>query len=233
MPKSPLERPDTQVTPAPALEKRNRRQFKPEYKLRMIAEADACQHGELGALLRREKLYASQLSDWRRAFAANGVAGLTKSAPGPVPSKTPEQRRIEQLEKENSRLSRKLEIVNDCLDLQKKSLVDTRSFTQWERCMNSVVFHRPDKLPLTRACQVLGLNRSTVYAHQKRAANDEPPQRSRQQSVQPRALSAEERATVTLTLHSAPYCDQPPTEVYQRLLMQDQYLCSVSTLVPN
>ncbi len=122
MPKSLSERPDTQVTPEPALEKRTRRQFKPEYKLRIIAEADACQHGELGALLRREKLYSSQLSEWRREFAENGVAGLSKSAPGPAPSKTPDQRRIEQLEKENSRLNRKLEIANDCLDLQKKAL---------------------------------------------------------------------------------------------------------------
>ena len=122
MPKSLSERPDTQVTPEPALEKRTRRQFKPEYKLRIIAQADACPHGELGALLRREKLYSSQLSDWRRELADNGVAGLSKSAPGPAPSKTPDQRRIEQLEKENNRLNRKLEIANDCLDLQKKAL---------------------------------------------------------------------------------------------------------------
>ncbi len=122
MPKVTSERPDTQVTPEPALEKRTRRQFKPEYKLRIIAEADVCQHGELGALLRREKLYSSQLSEWRREFAEHGVAGLSKSAPGPAPSKTPDQRRIEQLEKENSRLNHKLEIANDCLDLQKKAL---------------------------------------------------------------------------------------------------------------
>ena len=122
MPKSLSERPGTQVTPKPALEKRTRRQFKPEYKLRIIAEADACQHGELGALLRREKLYSSQLSEWRREFAEHGVAGLSKSVPGPAPSKTPDQRRIEQLEKENSRLNRKLDIANDCLDLQKKAL---------------------------------------------------------------------------------------------------------------
>jgi transposase-like protein len=122
MPKSISEWPDTQVTPEPALEKRTRRQFKVEYKVRIIAEADACKRGELGALLRREKLYSSQLSEWRREFAENGVAGLSKSAPGPAASRTPEQRRIEQLEKENSRLNRKLEIANDCLDLQKKAL---------------------------------------------------------------------------------------------------------------
>ena len=55
MPKSILQRSDTQVTPEPALEKRTRRQLTPEYKLRVIAQADACKHGELGALLRREK----------------------------------------------------------------------------------------------------------------------------------------------------------------------------------
>ena len=122
MPKSTTERPDTQVTPEPALEKRTRRQLTPEYKLRIIAEADACKRGELGSILRREKLYSSQLSGWRREFAENGVAGLSKSAPGPAASRTPEQRRIDQLEKENDRLNRKLEIANDCLDLQKKAL---------------------------------------------------------------------------------------------------------------
>ena len=122
MPKPRSDQPETQVMPEPALEKRTRRQFKAEYKLRIMAEADACQHGELGALLRREKLYSNQLSAWRREYAQHGVAGLSKSAPGPAPSKTPEQRRIEQLEKENKRLNHKLDIANDCLDLQKKAL---------------------------------------------------------------------------------------------------------------
>jgi transposase len=122
MPKSHSEPRTTQVTPEPALEKRTRRQFTPEYKLRILAEADACQHGELGAILRREKLYSNQLSDWRREYAQNGVAGLSKSIPGPASAKSPEQRRIEQLEKENGRLQRKLDVANDCLELQKKAL---------------------------------------------------------------------------------------------------------------
>ena len=123
MPKSVSVRIKTQVKPEPALEKRTRRKFTVDYKLRIITEANACKHGELGALLRKEKLYSNQLADWRREFAENGVAGLSKSAPGPVASKTPEQRRIEQLEKQNARLNRELEIANDCLDLQKKALL--------------------------------------------------------------------------------------------------------------
>ena len=122
MPKSVSKRFNTQVTPEPVLEKRTRRKFTAEYKLRIITEATACKHGELGALLRREKLYSNQLADWRREFAENGVSGLSKSVPGPTATRTPEQRRIDQLEKENNRLNRKLEMANDCLDLQKKAL---------------------------------------------------------------------------------------------------------------
>lgn len=118
----PKPRSKTQVTPDPRLEKRTRRDFSADYKMKIITEADACAHGEIGALLRRENLYSNQLSQWRRDYAAHGVAGLGKSAPGPTVSKSSDQRRIEQLEKANNRLQRKLDVANDCLDLQKKAL---------------------------------------------------------------------------------------------------------------
>ena len=122
MPKDPPPVPEIQVTPNPVLEKRTRRTFSAEYKLRIIQEADACKHGELGALLRREKLYSNQLSDWRREYAENGFDGLSKSAPGPVASKTPEQRKIEKLEQQVAKLNKQLQTANDCLDIQKKVL---------------------------------------------------------------------------------------------------------------
>lgn len=122
MPKDPSERPDSQVTPDPKLEKRTRRVFKPEYKLRIVQEANACKHGELGALLRREKLYSNQLSDWRREYAENGLEGLSKSSPGPAPSKTAEQREIEKLKNQVQKLQNDLGIANDCLGIQKKVL---------------------------------------------------------------------------------------------------------------
>ena len=96
--------------------------------------------------------------------------------------------------------------------------------------MNTAIAERRKQLPLARACQALGLNRGTVYAWQRRTGREEPPRRSRKESVQPRALSAEERTKVLDTLHSEAYCDQPPAEVYQRLLEQGHYLCSVSTM---
>ncbi len=122
MPKPASATPDTQVKPKQSLEKRSRRKFTADYKLRIINEADRCIHGELGAFLRREKLYSNQLADWRREFSEQGIEGLSKSKPGPATSTTPEQRQIAQLKKENSGLKRKLEVANDCLDLQKKAL---------------------------------------------------------------------------------------------------------------
>jgi transposase-like protein len=122
MPKPSTEQPDSQVTPNPKLEKRTRRRFSTDYKLRIIAEADACQHGELGQLLRREKLYSSQLKQWRRELTEQDSQRVTKTAPGPAPAKTADQRRIEQLEKENARLNNKLQVAEDCIDLQKKAL---------------------------------------------------------------------------------------------------------------
>jgi transposase len=123
MPK-PVDRdlPKTEVTPDPLVEKRTRRAFSTEYKLRIIAEADQCRHGEIGALLRRENLYSNQLQAWRRQLAEGGEQALSRSAPGPKPKFTPEQREMEKLRRENARLTRKLEIANGCLSLQKKAL---------------------------------------------------------------------------------------------------------------
>ena len=114
--------PGSQVVPEPMLEKRTRRRFSTEYKLRIIAQADQCQRGELGALLRREHLYSSQLQDWRKQLAQGGEQALSKSAPGPQPKLTGEQRELEKLRRENARLTRKSEIANGCLSLQKKAL---------------------------------------------------------------------------------------------------------------
>lgn len=96
--------------------------------------------------------------------------------------------------------------------------------------MNAVLLERPARVPLSRACAALGVNRSTVYARRRGLAESRVARTSRTDSAQPRALSAAERAQVLETLHSERYCDQPPAAVYQSLLQQGEYLCSVSTM---
>jgi len=94
-----------------------------------------------------------------------------------------------------------------------------------------LIEQRPDRLPMSVACKALSLNRSSVYGRlKKHKGNNTQPQRSRKTSRQPRALSQQECDHVIETLNSEAYCDQPPAEVYQRLLEEDKYLCSVSTM---
>ncbi len=56
------------VPDAEVVDKPIRRRFAPSYKLRIVEEADRCtEPGEVGRLLRREGLYSSQLTTWRKA----------------------------------------------------------------------------------------------------------------------------------------------------------------------
>jgi transposase len=75
--------------PDPELAQRpRRRRFTAEYKLRVVLEADACRRpGEVGALLRREGLYSSLLTEWRRARDSGALGALEPKRRGPrVPS---------------------------------------------------------------------------------------------------------------------------------------------------
>ena len=61
MPKPITLLPETEVKEDRKLQRRSRRTFSRDYKLSIIHQADACEHGEIGELLRREKLYSNQL----------------------------------------------------------------------------------------------------------------------------------------------------------------------------
>lgn len=108
-----------EILTKPDLERRTRRQFSGTEKQRLLAEADALPHGEKGAWLRRNGLYAGQLSTWRRSLTEEGVNGLEPKATGRKP-KDARDRRIEQLERELARQTRRTRIAEDLVDLQKK-----------------------------------------------------------------------------------------------------------------
>jgi transposase-like protein len=64
----------------PRAERPKRRRFSAEYKAKILAEYDAAEHGERGAILRREGLYSSHLVEWRRARDAGALTGLAPTA---------------------------------------------------------------------------------------------------------------------------------------------------------
>jgi transposase-like protein len=104
---------DTEVVPKAA-----RRRFTAEYKRRILQEAHACGAGELGALLRREGLYSSHLTLWRRQQAAGELTGLSAKKRGPkVDAQAVE---LARLQRENERLQVKLQQAEAIIAAQKK-----------------------------------------------------------------------------------------------------------------
>ena len=103
-------------------EKRPRRKFTAKYKLRILAEADACtQVGQLGALLRREGLYSSYLATWRRQRRNGILQAMTPKKRGrKQKEKNPLVKKVAQLEKENWWLQQKLKKADLIIEAQKK-----------------------------------------------------------------------------------------------------------------
>jgi transposase len=94
--------------------KPERRRFSAEYKRRIVSEADQCQYGELGSLLRREGLTYAQIGKWRTAYAE----GTLDKKRGPVAN--PNRAEMRRLEAENARLKKQLERAELIIDAQKK-----------------------------------------------------------------------------------------------------------------
>jgi transposase len=99
-----------------------RRTFNAEYKLRILAEADAAaaRPGAIGALQRREGLYSSHLVTWRRERQAGILKGLTPHKRGPKFKRHPLEEDNQKLRRENQRLTEELRKAAIVIDVQKK-----------------------------------------------------------------------------------------------------------------
>ena len=105
------------------LEKPVRRKFTAAYKLEMVEAADRCSElGQIGALLRREGLYSSQLSTWRHQRQQGQLQALSDNKRGrkaTIPH--PVQQELAQLRRENQRLRHAMEQAELIIDIQKKA----------------------------------------------------------------------------------------------------------------
>jgi len=97
-----------------------RRQFNAAYKLAVLAEADrVSEPGAIGALLRREGLYSSHLTVWRRERDAGALEALSRRR-GRKAKSTAEQKRLAALEAHCARLQHELSQAHTIIDVQKK-----------------------------------------------------------------------------------------------------------------
>jgi len=113
----PVEHHDPEVSEKPI-----RRRFTAGYKQRILEKADRCtQRGELGALLRREGLYSSNLTTWRKQRDEGMLDGLKPKKRGRKPKrKDPVVEENRRLQRENQRLQLQLKKAETIIDFQKK-----------------------------------------------------------------------------------------------------------------
>jgi transposase len=108
------EMPNTEV-----VAKAKRKRFTAAEKLRLLREVEACRGtGEIGALLRREGIYSSYLTTWRRQRATGELDGLTPQKRGPKPN--PEAIELAKLRREHERLKERMRQAELIIDVQKK-----------------------------------------------------------------------------------------------------------------
>jgi transposase-like protein len=102
--------------------KAERRRFTAEYKRRIVREADRCtKPGEIGALLRREGLYASLLTTWRAARDRGELEGLSAKQRGPkVVPPDPRDKKLVEQEREITRWRKRAERAEALVEVQKK-----------------------------------------------------------------------------------------------------------------
>ena len=110
-------RPDPEV-----VAKAKRRTYTAEYKQRILEEAEvaAATRGGLGALLRREGLYSSLLTYWRRERAQGILEALTPQKRGPKSKRDPLEEENQKLRRQNARLTEDLRKAHIIIDVQKK-----------------------------------------------------------------------------------------------------------------
>lgn len=103
--------------------KASRRRFTADYKIKILRQADACPDSKsIGALLRREGLYASNLTTWRSQRDRGVLTALSPKKRGRKESGgNPLQIENEKLRKENNRLERRLKRAELIIDIQKKA----------------------------------------------------------------------------------------------------------------
>jgi transposase-like protein len=96
----------------PRADRPKRRHFSAEYKLAILAEYEAAQQGEKGAILRREGLYDSSIQNWKKQRDQGALRALSRERPVPseeaAKERAKEKARVVKLERENARMAKKL-----------------------------------------------------------------------------------------------------------------------------
>ncbi|MDA8199343.1 MAG: hypothetical protein M0Z54_07925 [Thermaerobacter sp.] len=206
-----------------------RRRFSTAYKLRILAEADACtEPGAIGALLRREGLYSSHLSTWRAQRAAGVSAALGQARGGGAkrPRRHTERAR---LTREVAQLHGDLARARDTIARNGSELhaLARRGRPNNPREVQAILDDAWDqlriRLSIAATCRTLGVPRSTLYSHRKpRASKPRPPR-----AIPP--ATARHRDVVLAALQNPRFAGAGRRAIFETLSAEGAYQASLST----
>ncbi|MGZ6693968.1 MAG: IS3 family transposase [Solirubrobacteraceae bacterium] len=224
--------PGVEVPDPELVEQAKRRSFTAEYKARILAEADACTRpGEVGELLRREGLYTSHLTYWRKQRKDGALKELGK----PRGRKPADKRdaRIAALTRRAERAEAELQKARRVIEIQGKRLSaagrDARIGQRGEehRAMIAATVEELTPIIGTRpACRAVGASVATIY----RRRRPPEPRTPKPRPTPARALTDPERQHVLDVLHCERFVDVSPEETWATLLDEGTYLCSARTM---
>ncbi|WP_407938868.1 IS3 family transposase [Micromonospora rubida] len=214
---------------------RARRSFTPGQKLDLLTRYEqAVANGEGGAFLRREGLYSSLMSEWRRARDAGLLqgkpAGETVGRPSAEQAETARLRR--ELERTQSRLAR----TETALVIMGKAPRTLGGHLQERAGRSGRVRARQTLMAAYQAltgagtttrdaARVTGIARASAERDRRRPSPSRPPRRP-----PANALSAAEREQILAVLDSPEFVDAAPAQIYTALLDQGVYVGSIATM---
>nr|WP_246180373.1 IS3 family transposase [Kocuria coralli] len=210
-----------------------RRSFTPEQKLAHLAAYEAaCEGQQGGAYLRREGLYSSLMSEWRRLRDAGVLEG--KTAGEAIGRPSAEQAEIARLRRQLAASQQKLATTETALDIMGKGTralgADLRErghrAAAQEALMGAYTALTTAGTTTRAAAGLTGVPRATAT----RRAGLGQRELMRQETTPANRLTEPERDRVLDVLHSDEFVDQPPAQVYATLLARGVYLCSISTM---
>ncbi len=203
-----------------------RRMFTNADKRRILQAADLCTRpGEVGALMRREGVYSSSLSTWRRQREVADLAALAPQKRGPKPDPARiDALQIAQLTRERDKLRVELGKAQLVIEVQKKSCRAARSPGdpgQGREHLMAAVQELTPALGAGAACRALGLWRGVPARQQARSHRRTlvgPPRPRAPRPCPPLALDAQEQQALLAALNSERFADTAPAAVHATLL---------------
>ncbi len=199
------------------------------YKERILKEYDFCLQGQKGELLRREGLFTSQITEWRRVI--DQQSAKTRSRKRGLKT-NPERARVRELESVDEGRCVELAKSRKVIEVQGKLsalLEELSRECRGSKRANTAIVKGVDELReiigLEAACDCLGIARSSYYY-----LVDSPVREPKPRKPSPRRLSEADRARILEVCHSERFCDSSVREIYATLLDEDIYLASTATI---